>query len=164
MTSVESKDDEEVNAVEAVQEIVEITESSGAAKSVWPSRKTGVERTKSARAVKLAAANGSSIRVEGDPKLEFIRDGRKCSKKFLDADVKRPLASVSANVDEGNVVVFGQHESFIENTTGQRIPMCRRNGVFVMRLDAQPRQKAAKSVRFTEENTNERTSVFNRLV
>ena len=50
--------------------------------------------------------------------------------KFLDADVKRPLASVSAIVDEGNVVVFGQHKSFIENvSTGQRIPMCRRNRV-----------------------------------
>ena len=55
--------------------------------------------------------------------------------KFLDADVKRPLASVSAIVDEGNVVVFGQHESFIENVRmGQRIPMCRRNGVFVMAI------------------------------
>ena len=44
--------------------------------------------------------------------------------RFLDADVKKPLASVSAIVDEGNVVVFGQHGSLIENTnTGQRIPM-----------------------------------------
>ena len=36
MTSLESEDDEEVNAVEAVQEIVEITVDSGAAQSVWP--------------------------------------------------------------------------------------------------------------------------------
>ena len=48
----------------------------------------------------LAAANGSPIRVEEDARLEFIRDGMKCSMKFL---------------DEGNVVVFGQHESFIEH-------------------------------------------------
>ena len=34
LTSIESEDDEEVNAVEAVQEIVEITVDSGAAKSV----------------------------------------------------------------------------------------------------------------------------------
>ena len=139
-------DDEEVNAIETVQEVVEITVDSGAAKSVWPSRKKGVERTKSKKAVKLAAANGSPIRVEGDARLEFIRDGMKCSVKFLDADVKRPLASVSAIVDEGNVVVFGQHESFIENvSTGQRIPM------FVMQLDTQPCQKTTKSVRFNEE-------------
>ena len=34
LTAIESEDDEEVNAVEAVQEIVEITVDSGAAKSV----------------------------------------------------------------------------------------------------------------------------------
>ena len=98
LTAIES-DDDEVNAIETVQEVVEVTVDSGAAKSVWPSRKKGVERTKSKKAVKLAAANGSPIRVEGDARLEFIRDGMKCIMKFLDADVKRPLASVSAIVD-----------------------------------------------------------------
>ena len=164
LTAAESDDDEEVNAIETVQKVVEITVDSGAAKSVWPSRKKGVERTKSKKAVKLAAANGSPIRVEGDARLEFIRDGMKCSMKFLDADDKRPLASVSAIVDEGNVVVFGQHESFIENvSTGQRIPMCRRNGVFVMRLDTQPCEKTSKSVRFNGEGVIERMSGFTRL-
>ena len=70
--------------------------------------------------------------------------------RFLDAYVKRPSASKSATVDEGNVSVSGQHESFIENTnTAQKIQMCRRNGVFVMRLDAQPcpRVKFANAVR-----------------
>ena len=57
LTAIESEDDEEVNAVEAVQEIVEITVDSGAAKSVWPSRKKGVEITKLTRTVKLAAVN-----------------------------------------------------------------------------------------------------------
>ena len=76
------------------------------------------------------AANGSPIQVEGDARLELIRDGMECSMKFLDANDKRPLASVSAIEDEGDVVLFGQHGSFIENvSTGQRIPMCRRNGV-----------------------------------
>ena len=159
-----SDDDEEVNAIETAQEVVEITVVSEAAKSVWPSRKKGVERTKSKKAVKLAAPNGSPIRVERDARLEFIRDGMKCSMKFLDADVKRPLASVSAIVDEGNVVVFGQHESFIENvSTGQRIPMCRRNGVFVMRLDTQSCQKTTKSVRFNEEGVVQKMSGFTRL-
>ena len=46
--------------------------------------------------------------------------------KFLDADVKRPLASVSAIVDEGNVVKFGPQD-----------PMSRRDGVFVVQLEAQ---------------------------
>ena len=72
LTAIESDDDEEVNAIETVQEVVEITVDSGAAKSVWPSRKKGVERTKSKKAVKLAATNGGPIRVEGDARLEFI--------------------------------------------------------------------------------------------
>ena len=87
-----------MNAIETAQEVVEITVDSGAAKNVWPSRKKGVERTKSKKAVKLAAANGSPIRVEGGARLEFIRDGMICSMKFLDANVRRPLASVSAIV------------------------------------------------------------------
>ena len=94
LTTIESDDDEEVNSIETLQEVVEITVNSGAAQSVWPNRKNGVERTKSKKAVKLAAANGSPIRVEGDARLEFMRDGMKCSLKFLEADVKRPLACV----------------------------------------------------------------------
>ena len=96
LTAIESEDDEEVNAVEAVLEIVEITVDSGAAKSIWPSRMKGVERTMSTRTLQLAAANGSPIRVEGDARLEVVRNGKKCSTRFLDADVKIPLASVRA--------------------------------------------------------------------
>ena len=164
LTAIESDDGEKVNAIETVQEVVEIPVDSGAATSIWPSRKKGVDRTKSKKAVKLSAANGSPIRVEGDARLEFIRDRIKCSMKFLDADVKTPLTSVIAIVDEGNVVVFGQHESFIENvSTGRGIPMCRRNCVFVMRLDTQPCQKTTKSVRFNEEDVIKKMSCFTRL-
>ena len=155
LTAIESDDDEEGDAIETVQEVVEIMVDSGVAKSVWPSRKECVERTKSKKAVKLAAANGSPIRVEGIARLEFIRD-----RKFLYADVKISLASVSAIADEGNVVVFGQHEYV---STGQKIPMCRRNGVFVMRLDTLPCQKTTKSVRFNEEGVIQKMSGFTRL-
>ena len=41
------------------------------------------------------ASNGSPIRVDGGATLEFVWDGKKCNMRFLDADVKRPLASVS---------------------------------------------------------------------
>ena len=81
----------------------------------------------------LAEANGSPRRVEGDARLEFVWDGKKCNTKFMDANVERPLASVSAIVDEGNIVVKGSH---IENTSScQRIPMNKRQGVFVVQLD-----------------------------
>ena len=62
------------------------------------------------------------------------------------------------------MVVFGQHESSIENvSTGQRIPMCRRNGVFGMRLGTQPCQKTTESVRFNEEGVIKRMSGFTKL-
>ena len=51
--------------------------------------------------------------------------------KFLDADVKKPLASVTATIDEGNIVVFEPQESYDEPNLNQmtlasRRPACTR--------------------------------------
>ena len=68
---------------------------------------------------------------------------------FLDANVKRPLAYVSDIADEGNVVVFGPQESYIENASkGQRIPVSRSKGVFVVQLDAQTGSRTTQTERF----------------
>ena len=84
-------------------------------------------RSKGRRKVRLAAANGSPIHVEGEATLNFKRNGRQCEMKFLDADVRRPLAAVGAIVDEGNTVVFSAQGAYIQNdTTKERIPMIRR--------------------------------------
>ena len=57
--------------------------------------------------------------------------------KFLDADVKKPLEAVSAMEDEGNTVVFSKKWGrYVENDeTGERIPMERRGGTYVMILE-----------------------------
>ena len=113
----ECEDDEEVGVVGAVMEgvesslvgeVVEVTVDSGASRSVWPRKMKGVVRTKGDTQVKLAAANGTPIRVDGEAALHFKRGKRQCAMKFLDADVKRPLGSVSAMVDGGNRVVFSK--------------------------------------------------------
>ena len=96
LTTIESEDDDQVNAVETVQEVVRSW------KSRWTRERprmsgqveSKVSRTKSKKTVTLAAASGSPIRAEGNARLEFIRDGMACSMKFLDADVKGQLASV----------------------------------------------------------------------
>ena len=49
--------------------------------------------------------------------MAFERGGRRSNMKFLDADVRRLLVSVSAIVDDENVVVFGPQEAYIENTS-----------------------------------------------
>ena len=98
-------------------------------------RKRCVERSKSKRIVRLAAANGSALRVEGDAKLEFVHGGRQCCMKFLVADVKRPVASVSAIGDFP--------ESCNEHVaTSQKIPMCRNRDVPILRLDSRPNAKS----------------------
>ena len=141
----EFEDGEHIDGVELIQEVVEVTVDSGAARSVWPITKKGVVRSKARKSVKLAAANGSAIKVEGEAKLGFVREGKQCSMKFLDADVKRPLAAVSAIVNEGNRVVFEATGSYIENVaTGRRIPMHRKNNVFVLQLEASPTPSTAK--------------------
>ena len=56
--------------------------------------------------------------------------------KFLDADVKKPLAAVSEMVDAGNTVVFSKSGSYVEEgKTGERIELARKGNTFVMRLD-----------------------------
>ena len=122
---------------EVVAEAVEVTVDSGASRSVWPRKMKGVVRTKGAAPVKLAAANGTPIQVDGEAALHFKRGKRRCAMKFLDADVKRPLGSVSAMVDGGNRVVFAKGGSYVENEeTKERIPMRRKGGVYVMELEA----------------------------
>ncbi len=94
-----------------------------------------MKRSKLKKPVRLAAANGTEIAVMGEVELEFVRSGRTCSMMFLDANVKRPLASVSAIIGQGNRAVFDPRESYVESvSTGQRLPMLRKRGVFVTEL------------------------------
>ena len=133
---------EEVADMGIVAGVVEVMVDSGASKSVWPVTLGGVARRKRNVGVKLAAANGSPIRVDGDAALRFKTGGRECRMNFLDADVRRPLGAVSAIVDGGNTVVFGARESAIINdATGEKIPLVRRGGVYVMAVEVQGETK-----------------------
>ena len=68
-------------SVEEVQEIVDVIDSS-AANCVWPIQKNGVVRSKTKKEVKLAPANGSAIRVEGDSKLELCAKASSAARSF----------------------------------------------------------------------------------
>ena len=121
---------------EVVAGVVEVMVDSGASKSVWPREMSGVSRRKGGAGVKLAAANGSPIKVEGEASLHFRAGGRKCTMNFVDVDVRRPLGAVSAIVDGGNIVVFSPSGSRIENgKTGERIPLVRKGGGYVMAVE-----------------------------
>ena len=56
--------------------------------------------------------HGGGEEREGDANLEFVRRDERCSVQFVDAAVKRPVASVSVIVNQGNRVVFGSTESY----------------------------------------------------
>ena len=91
------------------------------------------------------AANGTEIEVAGEAVLEFDRQGKMCGMNFLDADVKKLLGAVSALIDEGNTVVFSKKWSFVENDeTGERIPLERRGGTFVMVMNSVGRDVMTK--------------------
>ena len=84
------------------------------------------------------AANGQEMKVDGEKVVKFVTNERQCGIKFLVTDVKKPLAAVSAIVDEGNVVVFGPGPwgSFIQNlASGEKIPMERRKGTYVIKVE-----------------------------
>ena len=129
----------DICAVETKPQDEEITIDSGAGRNVWPrTRKEGGKVEKLQRNVKLMAANGQEMKVDGEKVVKFTTNERQCGIKFLVTDVKKPLAAVSAIVDEGNVVVFGPGPwgSFIQNVqSGERIPMERKKGTYVIRVE-----------------------------
>ena len=49
--------------------------------------------------MKLTNVNGSAVSAEGEAKVVLVCGSGKCSMKFWDAVVERPLASVGAIVD-----------------------------------------------------------------
>ena len=101
------------------------------------------------KVIKLVAANGTPIKVEGEQVVEFNKDGRKYGMNFLVSDAKKPLASVGAIVDQGSRVVFdgGKKGSYIENkASGEKIYLTKKNGTFVMdiNVDEVKREKIVK--------------------
>lgn len=134
----EESEEVDICAVEPQPED-EITVDSGAGKNVWPrNRKEGGKMEKLAKGVRLMAANGQEMKVDGEKVVKFqAGDQMRCGLKFLVTDVKKPLAAVSAIVDGGNVCVFGPGPwgSFIQNVaTGERIFMERKKGTYVIKV------------------------------
>ena len=148
-------EEEVVGEVAEGDEVVRVTVDSGAARSVWPREKKGVWRRRMARKPKLAAANGTKIEVFGEAVLEFEEKGKDCGMRFLDCDVKKPLAAVSAMIDEGNTVVFSNRwGSYVENDkTGEKIDIKRIGNTFEMLLKAKKLKEGdQRRMRWTEDN------------
>jgi hypothetical protein len=152
----EKKEAEAIGAIKKEEEsgVVRVTVDSGAAKNVWPRNKKGALRRKMETKPKLAVANGTKIEVYGAAVWEFEEGGRQCGMRFLDSDVRKPLAAVSAMNDEGNTVVFSRKwGNYIENDgTGKRIPLERVGETFEMVLKTKKLEEGTrKDVRWAED-------------
>ena len=91
----------------------------------------------------MSAANGTPIETFGERMLRFGAKGLrgKAEMKFMMADVRKPLAAVSAIVAAGNEVVFGAGEkgSFIRNPrTGEKVHLKEERGTYTMEVDPGP--------------------------
>ena len=153
---VEDEKEEAIGGINAEEEsgVVRVTVDSGTAKSVCPRDKKEVLRRKVNKKPKLAAANGTKIEVYGEALLDFEKDGKECVMRFLDSDVKKPLAAVSAMTDEGKTVVFSRKwGNYIENdSTGKKIMMERVGETFEMVLNTKKVQEGTKKeVRWAED-------------
>ena len=92
--------------------------------------------------------------------IQFVKDDptvKNHESRRVGFSIIRPeFEAKNVQTPEGNIIVFGVQESYIENAgTRQRIPTSRRKCVLVVQLDAQPGSRMAKNVRFDEPNTNE---------
>ena len=85
------------------------------------------------------AANGSAIPNLGQTVAHFRDpDGRLCGIPFQIAQVERPLIGVSRLTAAGCQVTFqGDVGEILHVASGRRLPLTRRNGVYVLELRVQ---------------------------
>ena len=97
-----------------------ITMDSGSNVDIAPSNENPefpvTEPTGPRRGKRLAAANGSPIRIDGEKCIEFMtKEGHQLAWPFLAGNVKKGLKSVGTTCDAGNYVLFTEWGGYIIN-------------------------------------------------
>lgn len=119
----------------------EITIDSAADESCWPQEQGGAFETKPAKKkIQLRTANGGEMRHYGEKEITFTSGGEPevIGLRFQVTDVKKPLLAVRRLVEKGNIVSFGPeagHNYILNEKTGKRIPMEKRGGGFVIKVN-----------------------------
>ena len=88
-----------------------------------------------------AGAGSKGIPNEGQQELLFYNDeGAPVPMRYQVAEVRKPLTSVSKICDRGNRVTFCRNGSYVQNLfTGQRTPLRREGGVYMLDLWLAPK-------------------------
>ena len=132
---------EGVNAVGGDEEWeeIEFAVDSGATETVVSENMLSSIDTKeswgSKQGVTYKVANGTKIPNEGEKVFCAVTDGgigRKVKAQVCEVDLA--LMSVRKIVDHGNTVVFGKQSYIQDDTTGQRIPLVEKGGMFMLKL------------------------------
>ena len=112
---------------------LEVTVDSGAEESVWPAKL--LQEIPTVRK-KFLVANGQEMGHYGRKKIKFGGEtGSVKTMSFEVTDVTKPLVAVRRIMEKGNEVHFGK-ECYIRNVhTGERIPMRRKGGSYVIDID-----------------------------
>ena len=128
-----------------------ITIDSGAAETVLPKNwctKIPLRESEASRKnTYYLAANGQKIFNEGERNVTFATStGSLCAMNFQVCDVTKPLGSVSKICAKGNRVVFDDDFPYIESkSSGERLPLQQRNGVYVLDVWTAPLQTSVFS-------------------
>ena len=118
-----------------------ITIDSGAAESVMPPDEVPEipiqESDGHKKGLNYVAANGSKMPNLGEKKVRFnTKDGTSSGITFQITNSRKPLASVSKIVKQGNSVTFSPSGSFIQNVrTGRKIDIEEANGTYFIDVE-----------------------------
>ena len=116
----------------------QIAVDSAADESCWPKGLGDAYQTKpSTRNIILKTANGGEMAHYGEKDITFKTRASEdvIGLKFQVTDVKKPLLAVRRLVEKGNLVNFGpepSHNYILNITTGNKIPMNKKGGAFVI--------------------------------
>ena len=90
--------------------------------------------TRIRRGKRLAAANGTAIKVDGEQWVQFtVKEGHDLEWPFLVGDVKKSLKSVGTTCDAGNYVLYTDWGGYIINAKShQHIEFDRINNTYAI--------------------------------
>ena len=119
---------------------IEVTVDSGACDTVMPTKMCThisiLDNDKRKRGFEYEVANGAGLPNHGERRCFMMTENSELMKKiaFQCADVHKPLLSVSALADQGYECVLGKLGGELRDVvTGDRIPLHRRDNLYVMR-------------------------------
>ena len=133
---------EKINTISAdgEWEEIEFSVDSGATETVapdtMPTSIPTVPGVASRRGVEYEAANGATIPNEGEKRFTaFTEDGHEKGMVVQICDVNQGLLSVSKLNAAGNLVVFDDADSYIQNKkSGEKTWMRRNGGMFTLKM------------------------------